>query len=858
MSSIGAAARFGLRSARRRSGRIAATVVAVGLATALAVAAFGLSAQLQRLVGSTGVEMSIGALLPDGTVVITAGTPGATEPTAISEELVDRAGATEGVLDAAGTYEQPIAVRIARGTQDDRPPALRGLVFSAEWNPTRWTVLDGAPTFDVASPDEVRATGRGGGPGADGPLGVALDAGGLATAAASVGEPIRLQTPTGGVDAVVVALVEQTAPGVDGRSPSEGSAPPTVADAHIVMPRADLARILGAQGRVDRITVTPRPGVGTEELVRRLRAVLPKDLELRSAADPTVEQARAVAAVSDGIVTLTTAVAVVAALVAALLVANTMSIVAAQRRIEVALARCIGMSRPQVMGSFLVEGLSVGVGAGALGLAAGVPLSVLAVRVVYPDTAATPMLTATMVLAALLIGVGVTVLSSVAPAWRLARTPPMAALGAVRSHRAHRSLLLVGVLPLLGLVGRAAGRRRPLLRMAAGQPARDPRRAGAIVATLFLSLTLVGAVMTVSASVRSSIQEQYVSDSGADLYLRRRGVVRVDPAALEARLGVQDRRGYVDLSRVEGSLVGPDGIEPSVRAASLGDAASVFDLGQPLLDAGNAQGGAPGGAPAGGSGRGSDGAPTDVSADASALLSEASAARLGVGTGDRVTLRSTSGRDEQAVVRGLYRNSSIVGPALVERSLADRVDADGTFELAGIVLDDRAPIDRVRRWIDRSIGGFNRLGVDTPAGFAATDTDIADTVTRLVLVLLSGTLALGAVGAANNISLSVNERRRELAMLRAIGARRGQVRSLVTVEAVLLTAGTGGLGALVGVGIGAVAVRSAPEQFAASVVVPWAALVIVVAVAAALGWSAAALPATVASRRPPLQGLDGG
>ena len=297
--------------------------------------------------------------------------------------------------------------------------------------------------------------------------------------------------------------------------------------------------------------------------------------------------------------------------------------------------------------------------------------------------------------------------------------------------------------------------------------------------------------------------------------------------------GAQGSRGYVDLSRVEGSLIGPDGTEPVVRSAPLEDAATVFELGvssDPPAD------------PASGTG--------------AALLSEASARALGVRVDDRVTLRSTSGRDASLVVRGVYRNSALVGPALVDRASAVRVDAEGSFELAGIVLGDRAPIERVRGIIDRSIGGFNRLGVDTPAGFAATDTDIAATVTRLVLVLLTGTLALGAVGAANNISLSVNERRRELALLRVVGAHRRQIRRLVSTEAVLLTTATGALGVLLGVGLGAGAVRLAPEQFAASLVVPWRAIAVVVTLAAALGGLAAALPAAAAARRPPLQGLD--
>jgi putative ABC transport system permease protein len=812
MSSARAAAGFGLRSARHRLGRIAATALAVAAATALAVAAFGLAAQTDKLLGGTSSAAAAIDLLPEGSVVITAGTPGATEPTAISTDLVDAVAGVDGVLDASGTYEQPIAVRIPRGSQDERPPMLRGLLFSSEWDPGRWVVRRGVdPAMAAPFP-----------PGADQPVAIALDAAGLATAQASVGDVVRLQTPTGGRDARIVGEVAAAAP--------DGAAAPLAADgvgdADVVVEREALATLLGAQGRVDRITVTPQPGVGTEQLTRDLAAALPEDLVLRSAADPEVALARSVAAASDAITLGTTALAVLAALVAASLIMNTLSIVAAQRTAEVALARCVGMSRAQVVGSFLVEAILIGLVAAALGLALGTPLAALGAGVVVPDASTAMVVTPTMAAVAVLVGLGVTVLAATRPARRLARVPPVAALSASRARRG-RSLLLSAVLPILAVLRRTA--RRPVLRMSLAQPAQDPRRAGAVVATLFVSLVLVGTVLTVSTSVRTSIDAQYAERSTADLYLRRRGVVRVDARSLEARLGAEDRAGYVDLSRVEGSLIGPDGVETVVRSASLDEVPAAFPLDL--------------------------GADPGADTDRGVLLSATSASELGVGPGDEVTLRSTSGVDASLTVRGIYRNAAVVGPALVSSLAARSVDAEGSFELAAIRLEPGAPVERIRRAIDRNIGGFNRLAVDTPRGFAATDTEIATTVTRLVLVILAGTLALGAVGAANNIALAVDERRRELATLRAVGAGRRQVAAMVTIEAVTLCGLVGAVAAAVGAAAGVAALRLAPTELAAATRLPLPALVAVVVAAMGLGAVAAAVPAVLAARRPPLDGL---
>lgn len=812
MSSARAAAGFGLRSARHRLGRIAATALAVAAATALAVAAFGLAAQTERLLGGTSSAAAAIDLLPEGAVVITAGTPGATEPTAISTDLVDAAAGVDGVLDASGTYEQPIAVRIPRSSQDERPPMLRGLLFSSEWDPGRWVVRRGVdPAMAAPFP-----------PSAEQPVAIALDAAGLATAQASVGDVVRLQTPTGGRDAQIVGEVAAASPdGTAGPLAADG-----VGDANVVVEREALATLLGAQGRVDRITVTPQPGVGTEQLTRDLAAALPDDLVLRSAADPEVALARSVAAASDAITLGTTALAVLAALVAASLIMNTLSIVAAQRTAEVALARCVGMSRAQVIGSFLVEAVLVGLVAAALGLALGTPLAALGAGVVVPDASTAMVVTPTMTVVAVLVGLGVTVLAATRPARRLARVPPVAALSASRARRG-RSLLLSAVLPILAVLRRTA--RRPVLRMSLAQPAQDPRRAGAVVATLFVSLVLVGTVLTVSTSVRTSIDAQYAERSTADLYLRRRGVVRVDARSLEARLGAEDRAGYVDLSRVEGSLIGPDGVETVVRSASLDEVPAAFPLDL--------------------------GADPGADTDRGVLLSATSASELGVGPGDEVTLRSTSGVDASLTVRGIYRNAAVVGPALVSSLAARSVDAEGSFELAAIRLEPGAPVERIRRAIDRNIGGFNRLAVDTPRGFAATDTEIATTVTRLVLVILAGTLALGAVGAANNIALAVDERRRELATLRAVGAGRRQVAAMVTIEAVTLCGLVGAVAAALGAAVGVAVLRVAPAGLASVARVPVPALVTVVVASMALGAVAAAVPALAAARRPPLDGL---
>jgi putative ABC transport system permease protein len=100
----------------------------------------------------------------------------------------------------------------------------------------------------------------------------------------------------------------------------------------------------------------------------------------------------------------------------------------------------------------------------------------------------------------------------------------------------------------------------------------------------------------------------------------------------------------------------------------------------------------------------------------------------------------------------------------------------------------------------------------------------------------------------NTLSLSVVERTRESATIRAIGLTRGQLRAMLLTEALLM----GVVGALVGVGFGLLygwaTTRVLFTGFAAIVTVPVGQLLGYVALAAVAAVLAAVLPARKAAR----------
>ncbi|WP_279402411.1 ABC transporter permease, partial [Arthrobacter sp. JCM 19049] len=77
---------------------------------------------------------------------------------------------------------------------------------------------------------------------------------------------------------------------------------------------------------------------------------------------------------------------------------------------------------------------------------------------------------------------------------------------------------------------------------------------------------------------------------------------------------------------------------------------------------------------------------------------------------------------------------------------------------------------------------------------------IIDVLLMIVSGLLAVAVLIALIGVANTLSLSVLERTRENSLLRALGLKKKQLRSMLAVEAVLI----GGVAALLGLILGVI------------------------------------------------------
>src|SRR3954468_17703085 len=225
--------------------------------------------------------------------------------------------------------------------------------------------------------------------------------------------------------------------------------------ADMLLPEAQ--RMLGKRG-FDQIQVSAKPGVTPEKLRDQIKTALPKTVDVRTGQEEAHKQSNDIKSNLSFLTTLLLAFAGISLFVGAFIIFNTFSITVTQRMREFALLRTLGASRGQVMRSVITEGLTIGVLGSVAGLLLGVAVAAglralfRAVGVDLPSNG--NVILSRTIIVSLVVGTVVTVLSSLAPALRAARVPPVEALreGAVPVGRGP-SRKVPGAGTALGAVG---------------------------------------------------------------------------------------------------------------------------------------------------------------------------------------------------------------------------------------------------------------------------------------------------------------------------------------------------------------------------------------------------------------------
>jgi len=562
----------------------------------------------------------------------------------------------------------------------------------------------------------------------------------------------------------------------------------------------------------------------------------------------------------------------IALFVSALVIANTFAILFAQRLRDFALLRCVGATRRQVVRSVRREAVAVGVLASLTGIIAGAGLGYGLVALINALAPRAPMgaagLPARWPLAGFVVGVVVTMVASWLPTRRVTHVSPLAALRPDASADVHTTtglvrlalagLLLVAGVALLGaamaerrtasmvagggavfagvllfgpvliprlirLVGGLLGRAGGLsVRLATANAVRNPRRTATTAASLLVGVTLTTAVLTGLATTRASVEG------------KRGGRYPVDAAlTLPAGSASSDLLDRVRRTPGVARAVAVDGVTAQVT----GFDRPVTVVAAPATDQVARDGGAFARV-----------APGVIRFDRSAYGNG-----LGVEPGDRLTVRVGDRTAEvRAVVGSGWGREAVIAP----NTLAALTGAPGP-QAIWIRADDTADTAQLVGDLDELADSAGARLTNQLQTWESENQELR-TLTWLVLGLLGVSVAIALVGIANTLGLSVLERAREHAMLRALGLTRRQLRRTLAVEAMLLSVVATLLGSVIGVGFAWVGYETFVTRAlsGATMRIPWASLGVVILVAALAGVLASVLPARRATRVTPAAGLS--
>ncbi|MEO9326880.1 FtsX-like permease family protein [Gordonia sp. B21] len=641
----------------------------------------------------------------------------------------------------------------------------------------------------------------------------------------------------------------------------------------------DLAqRLVGLEGRLDSILIVTESGVN----VGAVRSQVEKIVDGRAVVvnpDFRAKQAEVSSSVTRDATLL---VSLVSLVIAAFLIFNTMNMAVASRRGSLAMIRALGGKRTHLVGDMLGEAAIMGIAGGVI----GIPIGILAGRAVIaslpdppPDTVGTvidyhlpwyaPMVA---VLACIIACVAATALAaravfSVSPVEAMApvevsdsmvRRGPLIAISAVVGLAGliaswvivatvpGRPAILAGVVYLIGALLVCFALSKPLswlvVRVARwfGGPGalasvnteRAPRRAWATLMTVAVAIAVgmgtSGALDNLVSSMSKSLDglgdpDFYVSSSsesslplGPILPSSLRGEVARIPGVTEV-VGGQWAAVNIGESRANIQGLEPGSRAPFMRKASPEAVARVLD---------------------------GDGI----------LLSNVLARVLDAKTGDTVTLSTPTGPHD-VVVRDTVDYVAVDSgvAAMSQELLGEWFERDGDTYLQVITAPDADPA-AVQGSLEALVAdvpttGNKPINVYTGAAALAATQAVVEQAGSFTVAIQWIVAGAAAIALLNTLLLSVIERRRELGVLRAMGASRKFISRMVLAEAAAVAI----VGALVGIVLGATMHLLSDEILSVTtsltvIYSPRPSVAMFVAIAVALCLVGAFLPAVRASR----------
>ena len=222
----------------------------------------------------------------------------------------------------------------------------------------------------------------------------------------------------------------------------------------------------------------------------------------------------------------------------------------------------------------------------------------------------------------------------------------------------------------------------------------------------------------------------------------------------------------------------------------------------------------------------------------------------GWAVGDTVEAEFAATGEQSLRVAGVYDRTGgfiesdyVLGLAAQEAFEGERLDAN-----AIVLLAKGADLDEVKDRIAVALADHPDAQVLDQEEFEKVASGFIDQLLTFVSVMLLLAVLIALLGIVNTLALSVYERTRELGLLRAVGATRGQVRAMVRWESVVISLIGAAAGAVLGTGIGITLAQALKDEGIKAISIPVPQIGLYVALAAVAGVLAAIGPARSAAR----------
>ncbi|MFD6949516.1 cell division protein FtsX [Nocardiopsis sp. TSRI0078] len=213
----------------------------------------------------------------------------------------------------------------------------------------------------------------------------------------------------------------------------------------------------------------------------------------------------------------------------------------------------------------------------------------------------------------------------------------------------------------------------------------------------------------------------------------------------------------------------------------------------------------------------------------------------GVGVGDTLTVPARDGQDlSLEVVAVVEEMQSLSAVTIDTEDFATAFPGVDENELVLVRAAEGADAAEVRDAVYSAVEEYPTMQVASVAEMKNQFSEMMDIAFYTIAAMLGLAIIIAVFGISNTMALSVLERTRESALLRAMGLSRGQLRRMLSVEAVLLCLIGAGIGIVLGLVFGWAAGMSALPDMIFSV--PAEQIAVFIAVAVLAGLLASVLP----------------